>query len=300
MTGCDRESSKPNALTTPTPETRKSDAGAQVERLLNAGSVAEANKLVDTLADGEPESNWEFWRMAARTKLLSGNPQLALTYAERTLAVQPRDSETKVVLGTALARTGQAAKGEKILSEMASRFSREISFQCQLAEARMLAGKLPEADRAARDAVRLCPDDVNQAPLIGRAYTTLGMVLNAQQRYPEAIAVLRQSIEFYPNSAVTYSALSVALARTGNADEARTAAEKAVALSPDNAMASANLGALLVEQKQWPKAVAALEKAVQLDPKLRTAWLNLAIAAKQTGNAARAQAAEQTAKSLPP
>src|SRR5471030_1331153 len=183
--GCDREAAKPPVPTPAAPtQPPKSDAAAQVERLLNAGRFHEADQLVDEYAPSQSDANWEFLHLAARAKLNAGDPVAALSYAERALALPPRDSETKVVMGVALARTGQAARGEKLLSEMASRFSREANFQCQLAEARLLAGKLPEAERAARDAIKFAPDDVAQSPLVAKAHQSLGNVLIAQQRYP--------------------------------------------------------------------------------------------------------------------
>jgi tetratricopeptide (TPR) repeat protein len=301
LVGCERETAKPAASSTPAAPTQppKSEAASQVERLLIAGKFQEADKLVDEYAPGQSDANWEFLRMAARAKLNVGNPTAALSYAEKALALQPRDTESKVVMGVALVRTGQAVRGEKLLSEMASRFSREVNFQCQLAEARSLAGKLPEAERAARDAVKYAPDDVGQAPLVARAHQTLGVVLIAQQRYPEAIAELRAAIEFYKYSAGSQYSLSVALARSGKLEEARAAAAQATVLNPGNAIFAAQLGAILLEQKQGVAASAALEKAVQLDPNLKSAWTSLANAARLSGNSARAKAAEEKAKSLP-
>ena len=331
--GCEREPAKPATPAAPT-QPPKSEAAAQVERLLNAGRIREADKLVDEYAPGQTTPNWEFLRMAARVKLNAGHPAAALSFAEQALALQPRDTETKVVLGVALVRTGQAARGEKLLSEMAGRFSRELNFQCQLAEARVLAGKLPEAERAAREAVKLSPDDVGSAPAVAKTHQTLGIVLIAQHRDPEAIAELRAAIGFYPRSAGSHYSLSIALARAGKLDEARAAAAQAVALDPNNAEFLANLGTILLEQKQWttagaslekavaletgdarawgalgrallqqkraPEAAAALEKAVQLDPTQKSAWSALASAARLSGKSARAKEAEEKAKSLPP
>ncbi len=297
LSGCDREPAKPPTPAVPTPPPT-SEAATQVERLLNAGRILEANKLVDEYAPTQPDSNWEFLRLAARTKLNTGNPAAALIFAEKALATQPRDTETKVVLGMALVRTGQAARGEKLVSEMTSRFSRDPNFHCRLAEARTLAGKLPEAERSARDAVKLAPDDTGQAVLVAKTHQTLGMVLVAQQRYPEAIAEFRTALEIYKQSDGALYGLALALARTGKLDEARGSAERALALGPNNAAFAAQLGSILVEQKQWIPATATLEKAVALDPTQKSAWINLATAARQSGNPARAKAADEKAKEL--
>ena len=67
-----------------------------------------------------PETDWAFLRMAARAKLRAGDPAAALPFAELALKIYPRDSETKRVLGVALARTGPAARGEKLLTEVST------------------------------------------------------------------------------------------------------------------------------------------------------------------------------------
>ena len=85
------------------------DLGAQVERLLAENKVREADKLVEQFALIAQDADWGFLRMAARTKLRAGDPAAAIPFAEVALKIYPRDSETKVVLGNALVRTGQAA-----------------------------------------------------------------------------------------------------------------------------------------------------------------------------------------------
>ena len=84
--------------------------GAQVERLLAENKVREADKLVERFALIAQDADWGFLRMAARTKLRAGDPAAAIPFAEQALKIYPRDSETKVVLGNALARTGQAVR----------------------------------------------------------------------------------------------------------------------------------------------------------------------------------------------
>ena len=183
------------------PDVSAPDAGTQIERLLNRQKFREADALVDEFAPSLPDSDWGFLRMAARAKLNNRNPAAAIPYAEKALAIYPRDSETKVVLGIALARVGQAERGEKLLTEMASRFSREANFQAQLAEARIRADRKKEAEQPARRAVELAPDSPE-------AHQVLGAILTALSRYPEAISELQLSAEMDPNAALTWSTLA--------------------------------------------------------------------------------------------
>ena len=298
LCGCEKEAAKPAAPAAPTQPPR-SEAAMQIERLVTTGRISEADRLVDEYAPGQTEPNWEFLNIAARAKLNAGKSAEALAFAEKALALQPRDTQSKVVLGVALARSGQAAQGEKLVSEMANRFSKDSVFQCQLAEVRVLAGKLPEAERAAREAVKLASDDTSKNALIARTHHALGQVLLAQQRYPESIAELRVAIEFDNKSPALHYSLSRALARSGKLDDARASAERAVMLAPTNAAFLVWLGNIFMDQKQAGPAAAALEKAVQLDPNFKPAWLGLAKAAGLNGNAARAKAADEKAKSLP-
>ena len=298
LCGCEKEAAKPAAPATATQPPR-SEAAMQIERLVTAGRIAEADRLVDEYAPGQTEPNWEFLNIAARAKLNADKTAAALAFAEKALALQPRDTQSKVVLGVALARTGQAAQGEKMVSEMTSRFSKDPVFQCQLAEVRVLAGKLPEAEKAAREAIKLASDDTSKNLLIARTHHALGQVLLAQQKYPESVAELRAALEFDNKSAAIYFSLSRALARSGKLDDARVSAERAGMLAPTNAAFLTWLGSVLIDQKQPASAVPVLEKAVQADPNFKPAWVALANAARLNGNAARAKTADEKAKSLP-
>ncbi len=308
------------------PDNTVSDGGTQVEELLKQHKYREASQLVDLLAPGIPANDWGFLRMAARAKLRDQNPAAAIPYAERALALFPRDSETKVVLGSALARTGQAVKGEKLLTEMASRFSLEADFQMDLAEARLRAGLLEAAEKPARQAVKIAPNAAG-------SHATLGMVLMALQRSAEAIDELRMVTEMEPHSKAGWMSLSSAYTQAGQYKDALDACERGIAIAPSDALLQANRALIFSQQKQWDKAtlayqktvkidasdamswnnlgyvllqqrrakeaLPALEQALKLNPNLRNAWLNLANATRQTGDTARSKTAEQKAKALP-
>ncbi len=312
------EISRPNIVAT--------NGGAEIEQLLKEGKTREASELVDKLASGKSESDWEFHRMAARAKLRDQNSAAAIPYAERALALNPRDSETKVVLGTALARTGQAAKGEKLLTEMAGRFSMETDFQIQLAEARLRAGLLEAAETPARQAVKLAPN-------AAQTHGILGMVLMGLQRTSEAVDELRVATQLEPQSKEGWISLSSALTQGGQYKEALESCERGLAIAPDNALLQANRGLIFLHQKEWDKAtlglqktvkldpsdalswnnlgfvllkqkrakdaVAALEQAVKLSPTSSAAWTNLAVATRLTGDTARSKLATQKARALP-
>ena len=302
------------------------DIGAQVERLLAVGNVREADKLVDQYASIAPDTDWAFLRMAARAKLRAGDPAAAIPFAELALKIYPRDSETKHVLGVALARTGQAARGEKLLAEVSTLFSRQPNFMVDWAEARLLAGKADSAEAPARRAVDLAPESPGSHAVLGRVLTRL-------QRYQPALVEFREALKYDPNSSQVWSDVSATFYLAERYDEARVAAEQAWTLSPTSARYGMNLGEVLLKSKQWAKAanvyekvgrldandatswnnlgyallqlnrsgdaVAPLEKAVMINPNLRSAWLNLSQAARLSGRSARAKVAEQRARALP-
>src|SRR5262249_39868264 len=151
---------------------------------------------------------------------------------EKALVLLPRDSETKVVLGSALARTGQAERAAKLLGEMGNRFSREANYQAELANARMRAGAFADAEEPARQAVKLAP---NAAATHG----VLALVLMGLQRTNEAIDELRVATELEPQSAAAWGTLASAYSMAGQFKSALEACETGLGISPDHPLLQA-------------------------------------------------------------
>jgi len=148
------------------------------------------------------------------------------------------------------------------------------------------------------------------------AHYSLGLALNRQDKWPEAIAALRKCVELDPNNSMAWFELGyayynqngrkscegsyepwircVALDPTharaykglGNIltsvredyNGAEKMYRKAIELEPTIKCAHYSLGFVLTQQKEWPEAIAALRRCVELDPNNSEAWYKLGCA----------------------
>ena len=89
-----------------------------------------------------------------------------------------------------------------------------------------------------------------------------GIMLLAQPGSPEAVAVLREAVEAFPNLPGPRNNLAVALARAGDRAGARDQLEEVVAMDPQNFSALFNLGALHARETNAPAAIPWLRRAM--------------------------------------
>jgi tetratricopeptide (TPR) repeat protein len=90
--------------------------------------------------------------------------------------------------------------------------------------------------------------------------------LGLDERYSDAIMVLKDYLDSYPDSALGWRRLAGALVGSGQPEEAEEAAGRAVALAPNDPIAHRVLGvALFYGGKSGPAADAAT-RAIELDP----------------------------------
>src|SRR5262249_45018585 len=95
----------------------------------------------------------------------------------------------------------------------------------------------------------------------------LGVVLQARNDLPGAIAAYRKALALNPESVEAHFCLGYALRNHGDLPAARGAFEKAIALKPAYAEAHCNLGLVLQRQGEFRKALAALRRGHELGVK---------------------------------
>ncbi|HET7497180.1 MAG TPA: protein kinase [Candidatus Eisenbacteria bacterium] len=133
--------------------------------------------------------------------------------AERSLALEPDLPE------------GHAALGWIQMSDLnwgRARASIHRALELAPGSARVLrvAGVLAKAEGRLEEAIRLERQAFEQNPLSGGAYHNLGNTLLAGDRFVEAEAAFRNSLELAPARAATRASLAFALAAQGRLDEA--------------------------------------------------------------------------------
>lgn len=134
------------------------------------------------------------------------------------------------------------------------------------------AGRLPEAERAYRDALR-------REPAHFLALHGLGSLLAMQKRYTEAVPHFRAAIAALPGQPQAHVDLAQALRGLGLNEEAATHFDRAAALDPNDhhiqLLARLQRATLFEEQGNEEQALAGYEAAVQHHPDSADAWAGL-------------------------
>ena len=174
---------------------------------------------------------------------------------------------------------------------------------------------LKTAEEKFRQAIKL-------DPAYGDAYESLGVMLGRQDRYQEAIELMKQLSEVDPKSVLAHTNMSLFLMKLGKIEEAeeqkslatvksfqtfgeefknKEAAEalkkkqqeewaqrenmfrQVLEIDPEDTLANYGIGSIAVERSDWQTARTHLEKVLEADPKYSVAYLALGRALKGLG-----------------
>jgi tetratricopeptide (TPR) repeat protein len=197
--------------------------------------------------------------------------------AENEFREALRTAPSSALTHNALAQTlGNQAK----LTEAETEFKEAIRIDPNYADAYNGLGmtlnselRYPDAEAAFRNALRVNPNYAG-------AHSNLGFTLFYQQRYPEAEEHFRQAIKYEPSPAPPepYNGLGLVLNKQGRYEEALAAFRDALAHYKDFAQAHNGLGVALSHQTNPASAMAEFREAIRLDPNLAEAYYNLGVA----------------------
>lgn len=135
----------------------------------------------------------------------------------------------------------------------------------------LAAGEIEAAADPLQRAINLNADSPD-------AYLYLGRIYLSQDRADDAIVVLEQARERYPEDEEIGTELLNTYARTGQIDRALDAYAASVAENPDDAVLRYNYGSFLLQAERYDEAVQHLERATQLAPEDPNAYYNLGAA----------------------
>jgi cytochrome c-type biogenesis protein CcmH/NrfG len=134
-----------------------------------------------------------------------------------------------------------------------------------------------------RDSVALFEHALTVNPRSSVAYNTLGMVLAAQNRLPEATRYYTEAIRMPMQNPQAHNNLGNALSRQGKTSEAIQQYREALRLKPTFAQAHNNLGATLAAQGRVAEAIRHYTVALQLHPGYVEARFNLSVTLAMQG-----------------
>jgi len=159
--------------------------------------------------------------------------------------------------------------------------------QPYLEKAASLSHRLTEKDKltvrawyaiAKRDypqAISVFHDIIQRYPREVETYHHLGNLLQGEERYEEAIEVLKRGLEVDPDAEGLYNAIGGTYSVMGQHDRAISAHQRYVALVPQEPNAHDSLGLSYDAAGQYEKAIEEFDRALALDPEFEIAALHL-------------------------
>ena len=125
------------------------------------------------------------------------------------------------------------------------------------------------------------------------AYIYLGRIyLSSQDRADDALTVLEQGRELFPDNEELQTELLNAYVRAGQTDRAIGAYEARITAEPDNPLYRYNYGSLLLQAERYDEAIEQLEQAIELDAQNANAYYNLGAAYQNKAASFNARIAE--------
>jgi len=133
-------------------------------------------------------------------------------------------------------------------------------------------------------ALTLWRDTIAKNPDAWLAHTNLGMELDLQSRFEEAVTEYEAALRINPNAEDAHNNIATDLAQAGHIDEAIHHLEEALRIEPSHAEAHNNLGSALAQAGRTAEAFEHWRQALRLRPDYVSAHYNFATALAQKGD----------------
>jgi tetratricopeptide (TPR) repeat protein len=236
--------------------------------------------------------------------LENGEIAEAETEFARALKVDPGHARALLGMGAALLRQGKPKEAIAYLRLTGDDPTTRKAGHTRLAEAYQQLGESERAGRERALADRLPEDIAAFDPLLEAAWAyqkgprgrvRAGGVLLEQNRPEEAILLMQETVQQYPNADQAFLVMGKAFIQLGRYADAERALSQAHRIQPDAYQPIYLLGAAYFELKQYEKATDQFRAALRIKPDDATAHYNLGHCLLRRGDKAGAVAAWQTA-----
>jgi tetratricopeptide (TPR) repeat protein len=184
-------------------------------------------------------------------------PQRAIAYFERAVAIRPDYAPAHFNLGTALTALGRQQEATAHLQRAIDVEPGYVLGYVKMGYVHLNAGRAADAIEQFRAALQLQPENV-------AARTGLSGALLADGQREDALSQARTAVELAPDNAAARNALGAALAQAGQFGEAVEQFEAAVRLEPTLAQAQGNLMAAYASLGRNDEAIATADRALKL------------------------------------
>lgn len=137
-------------------------------------------------------------------------------------------------------------------------------------------GQLAQAEMLARNLL-------SHYPNVLVIYNVLGVSLEGQRKFEEAVTCYRRALTLEPKAAELHFNLGASLSNLGRFEEAIASYRKAISLKPSLVVAHFNLGTALQALRRYEEATAAYRKVVAMEPGFFEAHGNLGTVLQEQG-----------------
>ena len=186
----------------------------------------------------------------------------ALTLVNGALLVAPDDAALTFARASTLFLWGRQREASAGFFRSAALGLSDVGLFLRLAWLSLSAGAPVDAERWARKAVALAPDD-------WKTHYNLALAQQALRQRKEAVVSYRRALELEPGEFDCTIGLGKCLIELGDATGAESISRDAIALKPDSAVAWTQLGVAIARQDREEEALIAFERAVVLDERTK-------------------------------
>ncbi len=206
----------------------------------------------------------------------AGNLTEAEGLYREILRQEPEHPDALYFLGVLAHQAGRPEAALDLLARVGTHNKRNAFYHMTLGNIYRSLGRLDEAARALREALRIKPD-------FAEAHSNLGIVLQLGAHLSEAYEAYQRALRLRPESVADRINAGNILQEWGRLDEAAQFYQGALNLAPNSVEASNNLGNVLLAQGQYDQARECFARALSLDPALAEAYYNMGNALKEQG-----------------
>jgi tetratricopeptide (TPR) repeat protein/O-antigen ligase len=268
--------------------------------------AAQATYYIDRGLEINP-ANLNLWMSRVALAESNNQPAQAVESARFAYTIDPTNSWVATTLAAQLLNAGQTNDAQEVINGVLSKDPNDLNALYWRAKVYEKLGKKAEA---LADYEKLIGS--KNAPM--NIYVEVANLRMEQQRPDDAIRLMQEATDLYPNDSWGWATLGDIARRGHNYDLARSALDRAIALDPGNKsyqtlrqnVEKVPLADLITDCEKTlaagdkPGALAKAEIAAQEYPNESWAWANLAYMAREAGNNQRARTAIAKAIELAP
>lgn len=257
----------------------------------------------------------------------SGQRNLADSYYQKALAIEPNDPDALHYLGVLRYSEGRSSAAADLIAKAVSLRPNDAAASNNLGVVLDALYRPDEAVKAYDRALAIRPDYAEawnnrgnaflglarptQAlesydralalkPDYAEAYNNRGVALHGLRRFAEAVASFDRALGARTSYAEAFNNRGAALLALGDAAHALESLDRALVVNPDYAEALFNRGNTLVELKRYEAAIASYDRALAVKPDYAKALNNRANTLKDQGRLEEAVASYQRALVVKP